>query len=630
MRYRIFMKSLLSSIQSPDDLKKLTPDQLPQLAEEVRRFLIDSVSKTGGHLASNLGVVELTIALHYVFSSPDDRLLWDVGHQSYTHKILTGRKDRFDRLRKQDGLSGFPKQHESIHDAFLSGHSSNTVSAAFGIAEALKLSGSDHHAITVIGDGSFTGGMVYEALDNAGQSDANIIVILNHNNMSISKNVGSFAQYLSQVRSKRGYHRFKKLVHRTLAHIPVAGEPLERILTSSKSRLKQVIYHSTFFEELGFEYLGPINGHSFAELLPTLEAAKEYRGPLLIHVFTQKGHGYPFAEKNPGAYHAVAPFDPAVGLKSEMPSPSFSSAFGDALVELAKEDDRICAVTAAMKHATGLHPFSMEFPSRYFDVGIAEQHAVTFCAGLSAQGKLPVFAVYSSFLQRAYDQLIHDCAIEEQHVVFAIDRAGIVGEDGETHQGVFDPIFLSSIPGTTIYAPETYEEVALYLRRALYQTKGVVALRYPRGAEKPQTTLCAHSLEEDYCYQEAPNASCLVITYGRECDMVRKACKNHSNVSVMKLLRIHPLPEEVIQLVKTYRLVLFVEEGLKIGGIGEQLRSASYEAGFRGVFRVLAIPSEFVKQGSPDQILTRYHLDEAGISAALTSLLQEAADEGKN
>lgn len=617
------MKQLLPSIQSPEDLKKLAPDQLPQLSAEVRAFLIDSVSKTGGHLASNLGVVDLTIALHYVFSSPEDRLLWDVGHQSYTHKILTGRRDRFDRLRKENGLSGFPKQHESIHDAFLSGHSSNTISAAYGIAQGLKLSGSDHHVITVIGDGSFTGGMVYEALDNAGQSDANLIVILNHNEMSISKNVGSFANYLSRVRAKRGYHRFKRLVHRTLAHLPHIGEPLEQLLTSSKSRLKQLIYHSTFFEELGFDYLGPINGHSYDELLSTLEAAKAHHGPLLIHVNTQKGHGYPPAEKNPGAYHAVGTFDPKAGLTSEAPSPSFSSAFGHALADLGREDARICAVTAAMKYATGLHRFSVEFPDRFFDVGIAEQHAVTFCAGLSAQGKIPVFAVYSSFLQRAYDQIVHDCAIEAQHVVLAIDRAGIVGEDGETHQGVFDPIFLSGIPGVTLFAPETYRETALYLRRAVYDTPGVAAIRYPRGGESPEETLCADSAAEDFCLLPAKEPSCLVVTYGRECHEVRKALQNRQDVSVMKLLKIHPLPQEAIQQVLAYPRVLFVEEGLKTGGIGEKLRSAAYEQGYRGNFVLHAIPDEFVKQGSPAQILRRYQLDADGIATALENLLRE-------
>lgn len=602
---------ILERIYSPRDVKKLSREELTQLAQEIRDFLVESISKTGGHLASNLGVVELTLAIHKVFSSPQDKILWDVGHQSYTHKILTGRKDRFDTLRQEDGLSGFPKQSESIHDAFVAGHSSNSISAGYGIAQALKLKGSDNHVISVIGDGSFTGGMVYEAFNNAGRSKANLIVVLNHNDMSISKNVGAFAKYLSTIRAKPEYHDFKKRVERSLDRVPVMGPKIIKSLTSSKSLLKKWIYNTTFFEEMGFEYLGPVNGHNLGELITALETAKSFHCPVVVHVDTTKGKGYSFAEENPGAYHGISTFDIETGNPDVSPKDSFSSEFGSFLTELARNDPKICAVTAAMKYGTGLQHFCTEFRNRFFDVGIAEQHAVTFSAGLASQGKLPVFAVYSSFLQRGYDQIIHDCAIEKQHVVFGIDRAGIVGDDGETHQGVFDAAFLSSIPNVTVYAPESYEELRIMLKTALYHTEGVAAVRYPRGSEKVEHSLTA----KEYCdyLLDDQGGEKLIITYGR---IANNACKaaaelneRGEKVSVLKLLKISPISPKVVELAKRYSQITFFEEGIKKGGIAQGLLSDLYESGYSGSFKIYAIDGHFVKQGTVENVLKRYHFD---------------------
>lgn len=604
---------LLDKIQGPRDLDQLSRADLEELAQEIREFLVDSISKTGGHLASNLGVVELTLAIHKVFESPKDKIVWDVGHQSYVHKILTGRKDRFDMLRKENGLSGFPKSKESVHDAFIGGHSSTSISSGYGIQKALELQGKDNHVVAVIGDGSYTGGMVYEAMNNAGRQCNNLIVILNHNDMSISKNVGAFAKYLTTMRTKPGYVGFKRKLKRVLDKTPLVGKRIKRSLRLSKIKLKHILYHDTWFEEMGFEYIGPVDGHDLKQLMLALKLAKRKVGPVLIHVDTVKGKGYSYAEENPGAYHGISKFDIETGNPDIAPEDSFSSIFGKALARFADEDESVCAVTAAMKYGTGLQHFSSKHRDRFFDVGIAEQHAVTFCAGLASQGMKPVFAVYSSFLQRAYDQIIHDCALEGQHVVFGIDRAGVVGDDGETHQGVFDVSFLSTIPGVAIYSPETYRELETCLERALYDETGLTAVRYPRGSEQIQCGLAARG-KEDFLYQDNGGKK-LMISYGRLAGAMIQAAESLEQVSVMKLIKIAPLPEQAVETARSYEEIYFFEEGMKNGGVGQRLMALLYESGYRGRFVLKAIDDEFVTQGTIPNTLKRYGLDAGSMKA---------------
>lgn len=605
---------ILDKINNPRDLDKLTKDEIKILTEEIREFLIDSISKTGGHLASNLGVVELTLAIHKVFDSPNDKIVWDVGHQCYTHKIITGRKDKFDKLRKENGLSGFPKPSESEHDAFIAGHSSTSISAGFGIAKAMSLKGKDNYVVSVIGDGAFTGGMVYEAFNNAGRSNEKLIVILNHNEMSISKNVGAFAKYLSSIRSKPEYRNLKKVIENILNYMPF-GNVIKKSIVTSKSSFKKMIYGNTFFEDMGFDYLGPINGHNYEDLVDALETAKAIKRPVVVYVDTTKGKGYSYAEENPGAYHGTPAFDIETGNPDISAQDSYSSAFGKALVEFADNDDTICAVTAAMKYGTGLQYFYCKHKDRFFDVGIAEQHAVTFCAGLASQGMKPVFAVYSSFLQRGFDQVIHDCAIENQNVIFGIDRAGLVGEDGETHQGIFDVMFLSSIPNVTVYSPESYDEVKFVLEQSLYKQKGVKAIRYPRGSQNINHTLICDEYE-DYLLQKNSDEN-LILTYGKVtnevCQAVQELKEKNIECSILKLIKISPLPTDVIDIAKQYKNIFVFEEVIKNGGIGQKLLSELVENGYKGNIRITAIDNQFVKQASVTSCYKKFNLDKDGI-----------------
>ncbi|HOJ36156.1 MAG TPA: 1-deoxy-D-xylulose-5-phosphate synthase, partial [Clostridiales bacterium] len=449
---------LLKNISGPADVKKLKKEELPQLADEIRQVLINTVSKNGGHLASNLGVVELSIALHRVFCSPYDKIVWDVGHQCYVHKLLTGRFDRFDTIRTEGGLSGFCRPDESEHDTFYSGHSSTSISAAYGIAAANKLKGNKNYTIAVIGDGSFTGGLVYEALNNAGRSKTRLIVILNDNDMSISRNVGALARYFAAIKARPGYFRLKAKTEQLINKIPFVGKKLSITLFRIKTYIKNMIYKSTIFEDFGFRYMGPINGHNINQLIDALEGAKAANHPVVLHINTVKGKGYDHAEKSPEVFHGISQFDINTGEPLSAGT-NFSAEFGRFLIDVAEKDRRICAITAAMSVGTGLDGFAARFPDRFFDVGIAEAHAVTFASGLAKAGMVPVFAVYSSFLQRAYDQLIHDGALQRQKMIIAVDRAGFVGEDGETHQGIFDVAFLNSIPNVTVYSPSTYAEM---------------------------------------------------------------------------------------------------------------------------------------------------------------------------
>lgn len=600
-------KASLKNLNLPDDLKKLSVYQCEKLCREIRKILIKTVMKNGGHLSSNLGVVELTAAIHRVFTSPEDKIIWDVGHQTYTHKLLTGRYKDFDTLRKENGISGFSRPSESEHDIFISGHSSTSISAACGIARAMKLNGDNHHAIAVIGDGAFTGGMAYEGLNNAGKSGDNIIVVLNHNDMSISKNVGALAKYLTSIRGNQTYLNAKRTLEKILDKTPLIGKPVKNILKSSKSAVKWALYHTTMFEDLGFVYLGPVDGHNIKELEETFRMAKRMNKPVVIHVNTVKGKGFRPAEKNPGAFHGISPIEKCSNPEI-ISEDSYSAVFGKELLHIASSDGNICAVTAAMKYGTGLQYFAEAYPERFFDVGIAEQHAVTFAGGLAKMGKLPVVAVYSSFLQRSYDQIIHDLSIDNLHVVFAVDRAGIVGEDGETHQGIFDVSMLTSMPSTVIFSPSCYEEAKLCLHEALYNCSGVSAIRYPRGCDS--SLFKKTDIYSDYFYTGKAK-DILTVTYGRIYqNLLNTGCEDKSDY--LKLIKIFPIEKEVIGICSEYKKIIVFEEAYELGGIGEHLLLALNRNNYSGNVEIHGI-NEFVKQSSPESALAKYGLDTASI-----------------
>lgn len=612
--------TLLNRVNSPADVKKLSLKQCENLASEMRQYLVNSVAKTGGHLASNLGTVELSIVLHRIFDSPNDKIVFDVGHQCYAHKILTNRREMFNTLRKKDGISGFPKIRESEHDAFIAGHSSISISAALGIAKGFALQNKPNYAVAVIGDGSFTGGQVYEALNNAGRSKTRLVIILNHNDMSISKNVGGFAKYLTRLRSKPGYLKLKSAVEGALDKTPVVGSPIKDWLSNSKTLLKTVIYRSTFFEEIGFSYLGPVDGHNFKELTEALSRAKDIAEPVIVQVNTIKGKGYRFAEENPGAYHATSAFNPELGDVSLMTSNSYSDTFGRHLTSLANKNEKIVAITAAMKYGTGLNYLYQAHKARFFDVGIAEQHAVTFATGLASVGFVPVFAVYSSFLQRGFDQVLHDASIDNHHIVLAIDRAGIVGEDGETHQGVFDTAFLTQIPNMTLYSPEGYEETELCLTKAIEQDSGVVGVRYPRGGD------CRiHNLAPTTTFTHIKNGgNTIIVSYGRlfsNCfDAYNKLKSEGKAVDMLKLTQIAPISKDIILSLAGYDSIVFVEEGIKTGGIGMQVGEMLLEAEFKGRFILRAVDNKFVMQSSVIEAFAELLMDSDSIAKLVREL----------
>lgn len=591
-------EKLLSSLNLPVDLKKLSLAQQSKLCQEIRETIIATVSKNGGHLSSNLGVVELTVAIHKVFDSPKDKIIFDVGHQSYTHKLLTGRADVFKTLRTKDGISGFTRPAESVHDPVISGHSSTSISSALGIAHAMKLNGDNHHAIAVIGDGALTGGLAYEGLNNAGKSGTNIIVILNYNEMSISKNIGGIAEYLSKLRIKKSYKKVKRTTKKVLASLPLIGKPLEKSISLSKDVLKGKILNSTIFEELGFEFVGPVDGHDLKALESALEAAKAIEGPVLVQVNTVKGKGYKPAEENPGEYHGVSGFDIKTGDKPKQRI-SFVDVFGSELIKEAASDKRICAITAAMKYGTGLHLFSKSFPERFFDVGIAEEHAVTFAAGLASMGYIPVFAVYSSFFQRCYDQLIHDISIGGLHCVIAVCNAGIIGEDGVTHQGIFDVPFLRTIPDVTIYSPSSSEQIACCLRRALFSDKGIAVLRLPKCPESSEK-----SFTEDYQLTKR-NSDRLIISYGRVSGAVRAAAER-LGIDCLELLKILPVGNEVIAIINSYDKAFFYEEAYFEGSVGQMLMTKCHRLRAYGI-------NDFVQHMKIDEALNSCGLTEEKI-----------------
>lgn len=607
-RYKI-----LSTIKSPKDVKALNDVETKELCAEIREKLIDVVSVNGGHLAPNLGIVELTVALHKSFNAPKDSIVWDVGHQGYVHKMLTGRYEKIDTIRQKDGLAGFPKRSESVYDVFNAGHSSTSISAAYGIARGKQLKNDNSYTIAVIGDGSFTGGLAYEGLNNAGRYKKNFIVILNDNKMSISNNVGAMAMNLSHMRIKPSYIRIKRRTEIILTHIPIVGNFFKKVLKRSKSKLKNLIYKNTLFDFLGYTYLGPIDGHDLDELESAMEAAKHYNEPVLIHVVTKKGKGYEPAENHPKEFHGIGSFDIETGEPLSS-SKGFSYKFGKYLCKMASSDKNICAITAAMTLGTGLSDFSKNYKNRFFDVGIAEEHAVTFACGLATKGIIPFFAVYSTFLQRAYDQLIHDAAIQHLHIVVCVDRAGIVGDDGETHQGLFDVSMLNSIPGAEIYSPCYFSELKHSLKAAAYMCDGLAAVRYPRGGElyKPED-LDNTSINFDVY----GTGDITLITYGR---LFSYACKAKEilanqgiNIKIIKLCRIKPIDTKAVKEAAKSSKVFFFEESLLAGGIGESFGYELKKQSFNGFYKIHAIKDTFVQHQTVEQALAEYMLDENGM-----------------
>ncbi len=582
---------ILENINGSDDLKSLNSNEKVLLCEEIRKEIIDVVSENGGHLASNLGVVELTVALFSVFNMPKDTIVWDVGHQCYTHKLLSGRQELFKGLRKKGGASGFPNIKESDYDMFTTGHSSTAISSSLGISLANQIKQDDSYTVAVVGDGALTGGLCYEALNNAGRLKKNFIVIINDNNMSISKNVGAMSRYLTFMRVRKGYIRIKKRIKYTFEHIPLIGKGLTNFTKGVKTSIKKAFYNSTIFEDMGFAYYGPYDGHDLPFLEEILTSAKEINKPVLIHVMTKKGKGYEHAETNPKDFHGVPKFNPTSGIV-ESSQESFSSVFGDALVDIAKEDEKVCALTAAMVVGTGLSEFSKKFKNRFFDVGIAEAHAVTFASGLSRKGLIPVFAVYSTFLQRAYDSLIHDIALQETKLVLCIDRAGVVGDDGRTHQGVFDVNFLKGIPNTTVFSPCYYDELRYALLSAVKDNFSLVAIRYPRGKSgyKPDAYVFKG---EDYRVFGNVNAKFCIVTYGRVfCEVIKAVQDTGIPVKVIKLNQIIPIPIEAIKEVAKAEEVLFIEEAVE--GVASKFCVELMELGFCGKYKVNDIKDGFV------------------------------------
>lgn len=603
--------SYLENINSPKDIKKLNIDELDALCGEIREVMIDTVSKNGGHLASNLGAVELTVALHKVFNSPSDQIVFDVGHQCYTHKILTGRKEKFSTLRTEGGISGFTRPCESKHDIFSSGHSSTSISAAIGLAKAKTLNGDKGKVIAVIGDGALTGGLAYEALNNAGNEHNNLIVILNDNNMSISDNVGSMAKNLNHIRISPKYFTFKSKVQRALAKMPKIGAQVQRFITLTNSKIRKKLYHSTMFEDLGFRYYGPIDGHDMESLIDVLTVAKAHNHSVLIHINTLKGKGYEFAEKYPSKFHGIGKFNIETGEPLSSGT-NYSAVFGDYLCELANKDKRICAITAAMSTGTGLVDFSKKFPERFFDVGIAEEHAVTFSSGLAKNGMIPFFAVYSTFLQRSYDQLVHDVAMQDLKVIFGIDRAGFVGEDGESHQGVFDTAYLMSVPNLTVFAPLSYAELRDMMYQAAYREQHAVAIRYPRGGEGK--TIDSYTYERaDYDVFGDTSAEKCIVGLGREFLNVYEALGELDNTFAIKLNKIKPINPNITELLKNTKYVYFFEEGIKSGGVGECFGSMLAESDVSAKYRHICVEDEFIKQASVESQLKKYKLDKDSI-----------------
>ena len=622
------MSKIFQLVNSPADLRGLGTEQLNQLSREIREFLISSVSKTGGHLASNLGVVELTMALHLVFNTPYDKIVWDVGHQSYVHKLLTGRKDKFDTLRQLNGISGFPKTNESLHDSFNTGHSSTSISAALGMARARDIKDEKNSVIAVIGDGALTGGMAFEALNDAGRSPNNLIVILNDNEMSISRNVGGLSSCLNRIRTQPIYFKVKRDLDILLHKIPAIGKKVAKTINKARGTLKYIMLPGMFFEELGFKYIGPVNGHDINELRKVFAKAKLVEGPVLIHAITQKGKGYSPAEEKPHVFHGISPFDIDTGeLKKKVEKKDYSAVFGETLVEIASYNQAVVAITAAMPHGTGLGEFAKEYPKRFFDVGIAEQHAVTLAAGLATEGIKPVVAIYSSFLQRAYDQVIHDVCTQNLPVVFAIDRAGVVGNDGETHQGLFDLSFLTHIPNMTVMAPKDYDELRNMLKYSV-EYNGPIALRYPRGQAKELNIEKSQPIEHGRAELLQQGNDLTIVACGRMVYTALKVAKEVSkfgmNADVINARFIKPLDAKLIRTsAEKTKKVVTIEDNVIAGGFGSLVLQLISDEELEDIkFKNLGYPDEFVQHGNIDELDRIYGLDYQSISCEILNIFR--------
>jgi len=615
--------SLLETIQGTADVKALSRQQLPQLAQEMRDYMIETLAPIGGHLGAGLGVVELSIALHYLYNTPEDKIVWDVGHQAYPHKILTGRLSGMPTMRQYGGLNGFTKRKESEHDAFGAGHASTSISAAYGIAVGRDLKGKKHHSIAIIGDGALTGGMAFEALNHAGARKNNLLVILNDNEMSIAPNVGAMSSYLARIITGKPYTSAKDVAKRVLEKLPGALDVAKRL----EEHVKGMITPGTLFEEMGFRYVGPVDGHDFEHLLPTLENCKDLNGPILLHVLTKKGLGFSPAEEDPETWHGLGPYCLESGkpIQSTNPAPSYTQVFADTLADLADKDERIVAITAAMPGGTGLTRFAKRHPERCFDVGIAEQHAVTFAGGLAVEGKRPVVTIYSTFMQRAYDQIIHDICIQNLPVVFCMDRAGIVGADGATHTGMFDVAMMRSLPNMTVMAPKDEQELKDMLATA-FTLDGPCAIRYPRGnglgVEEREPSVLPVGKGEIICEGDAG----LVISVGTRFADAKAALdvlKNEDNRSftLLNLRFIKPLDMNLIKKhLKPDKPLIVIEEGVAEGGVGEAIAVQALKHGWSGTFKHMAMPDVFPEHGTQAEILRDLQLDEVAITKVLRNI----------
>lgn len=624
---------LIEDIREPGDLKNLSSAELKELSGELREIIIKAVSENGGHLASNLGAVELSIALHYAFDAPRDRIIWDVGHQAYTHKLLTGRYGRFSTLRKAGGLSGFPKRNESPYDAFGVGHSSTSISAATGIIEARDWAGEKFKVIAVIGDGALTAGLAFEGLNHAGQLKKDLIVVLNDNEMSISKNVGALSAYLNRILTGERYRKFKKETRQIIESIPRFGGKMSRLAQKAEESLKGLFLPGVLFEELGFEYVGPIDGHDIDGLIQTFNKIKSYRNPVLVHVVTKKGKGYEFSEKDPCGFHGIGPFEPETGSPLSN-SVTYCDLFGRTLAELADKDPRVVAITAAMKEGTGLGPFADKYPGRFYDVGIAEPHAVTFAAGLAVGGMRPVVAIYSTFLQRAYDEIVHDVCLQRLPVVFAIDRAGIVGEDGPTHQGAFDISYLRHIPNLTVMAPKDAAELKAMLGLAL-TLEGPSSIRYPRG-KAHEFGDGPHGGPGDDAVEALQPGKGEVLKDGK--DLVLMAIGNTAHAAlgaakgleaegisamVLNMRFIKPLDENLLRAASGVGRIITIEENAISGGFGSAVLECIAGMGLSVEIGMLGLPDNFIEQGTQKELRKKYGLDEEGIKKAALRFLKE-------
>lgn len=615
---------MLEKIKSSEDVKKLSKQEKIELAEEIRKYILEVVSENGGHLASNLGVVELTIALHSVFDMSKDKIIWDVGHQSYIHKILTGRKKQLKTLRKLDGIAGFPKTNECEADCFNTGHSSTSISAALGMARARDIKKENNSVIAVIGDGALTGGMAFEALNDAGCNKTKLTVILNDNEMSISKNTGGLSMMLSKIRTRKSYTKPNISVKKVILKIPVVGKPVVRIVQKFKGSIKQLVIPKMFLEDIGFRYLGPVDGHNEAELERMLNITKQLDGPVLLHVITKKGKGYKIAEENPDKFHATGPFEIDTGKSKKEKSKDYSKVLGDKLVELAQNDDKIVAITAAMKDGTGLTEFANKFSDRFFDVGIAEQHALCMAAGMAKEGMKPVVPIYSSFYQRGYDQVIHDIAIQKLPVVMCVDRAGIVGADGETHQGLLDMAFFRIVPNLTIMAPKDFVEFENMIEFAIKLGKPVV-IRYPRGGEDKYKFNKEEKIELGKAETLTYGKNATIIAIGKTVSKAVKIAEKLEKVEVINARFLKPLDVEKIKesIAKT-KNVIVIEDGTSVGGLTTAIKELIVDENLKNIkFKSFAYPDKFIEHGSVEELEKRYNVDENTIKRYLELQIKE-------